>query len=156
MFEHIFTLPPSSVCVCVCVFLQEPADELPPKRNDLPTHPPTPRPPLLSFGHQVQKKKKKTLTLQAPWNKAQSKPAGRPVSVFMVVPLLFISIQCPSDKQLVIAEEQPFSTPFFSTQTIRQSDNRNNRMEILNVPIHIKEPQRGEKKTWCCVERLCS
>lgn len=69
----------------------------------------TPPPALpASFGHHVQK----ALTLQAPSNKLQSKPAGSPVSVFMAVALLFISIQWSSDKQLVIAREQPFSTLF--------------------------------------------
>lgn len=118
MFELIYSASVSALYVtCVCI-PAGPADELPPKRNDL-------SPPLLWPSH--AKGINPLGSLQASHN--QSLQGAPCVSVFMaLVALWFISIQCSSDKQLVIARQQPFS----KQQTIRQADNRNNRTGPLD------------------------
>lgn len=91
---NTFILVPSavyvfSVCVWpVCVFLQGASWWAATKKEwPFATSP---------LARHVQK----ALTLQAPSNKPQSKPAGSAVSVFMAVAPWFISIQCSPDKNL--------------------------------------------------------
>lgn len=90
----------------------------------------------LSSGHRVQK----ALTLQAPSNKLQSKPAGSPLSVFMALPLWLISIQCGSDNQL---DSQATATLRFPPN--RQEDNKKKRkLNGISVSIHTEDGLCGK------------